>query len=319
MAVERASYEAQRTERRYRAVDPDNRLVARGLEAEWEKALRELETARAELACREQQRPRTLSVNERSRLLALGTDLFKVWQAPTTAPRDRKELLRTLIEEVIIALDKEQRGVHLTLRWRGGTITEIDLTLQRRPAAVRTDEDTVALVRRLAIHYPDAVIAGILNRQERRTAYGHRFAAHLVSSLRRNWDIPRFEPPAVAPQGELMNIKQIAVALGVATSTVHRWLNQGIIAGEQLTPGAPWRIRLTEDLRARVAEEAPDDFLTMYQTMRLLGVSRQTVWQRVKRGEIKALHVRRGRKKGLRLKVIRSQSDLFDQTAQTGV
>src|SRR5262249_43435708 len=78
-------------------------------------------------------------------------------------------------------------------------------------------------------------------------------------------------------------------------------LNQGIIAGEQLTPGAPWRIRLTEDLRARVAEEAPDDFLTMYQTMRLLGVSRQTVWQRVKRGEIKALHVRRGRKKGLRL------------------
>ena len=100
------------------------------------------------------------------------------------------------------------------------------------------------------------MISGILNRQERRTAYGHRFTAHLVSSLRRNWDIPRFEPPAVAPQGELMNIKQIAAALGVATSTVHRWLNQGIIAGEQLTPGAPWRIRLTNDLRARVAEEA---------------------------------------------------------------
>ena len=319
LAVERASYEAQRTERRYRAVDPDNRLVARGLEAEWEKALRELETAKVELARREQQRPRTLSVDERNRLLALGTDLFKVWQASTTAPRDKKELLRTLLEEVIIALDKEQRRVHLTLRWRGGTIIEIDLNLQRRPAAVRTDEDTVALVRRLAIHYPDAVIAGILNRQERRTAYGHRFTAHLVSSLRRNWDIPRFEPPAVALQGELMNIKQIAAALGVATSTVHRWLNEGIIAGEQLTPGAPWRIRLTDDLRDRVAEEAPDDFLTMYQTMRLLGVSRQTVWQRVKRGEIKALHVRRGRKKGLRLKVIRSQSDLFDQTAQAGV
>jgi len=82
-------------------------------------------------------------------LLALGTDLFKVWQAPTTAPRDKKELLRTLIEEVIITLDKEQRRLHLTLRWRGGTLIEIDLTLQRRPAAVRTDEDTVALVRRL--------------------------------------------------------------------------------------------------------------------------------------------------------------------------
>jgi hypothetical protein len=103
-----------------------------------------LETAKAELARREQQRPRTLSVDERNRLLALGTDLFKVWQAPTTAPRDKKELLRTLLEEVIIALDKEQHRVHLTLRWRGGTIIEIDLNLQRRPAAVRTDEDTVA-------------------------------------------------------------------------------------------------------------------------------------------------------------------------------
>src|ERR1700704_6457394 len=200
LAVERASYEAQRAERRYRAIDPDNRLVARGLEAEWEKALRELETAKAELASREQLRPKTLTQDERCRLLALGSDLFKAWQAPATSARDKKELLRTLLEEVIIAIDKEQHRVHLTLRWRGGTIIEIDLNLQRRPAAVRTDEDTVALVRRLAIHYPDAVIAGILNRQERRTAYGHRFTAHLVSSLRRNWDIPRFEPPAVAPQ-----------------------------------------------------------------------------------------------------------------------
>jgi excisionase family DNA binding protein len=158
-------------------------------------------------------------------------------------------------------------------------------------------------------------LPAFLNRQERRTAYGHRFTANLVGSLRRSWDIPRFELPAVPPQGELMSIKQAATALGVATSTVHRWLNEGIIAGEQLTFGAPWRIRLTDDLRDRVAEEAPDDFLTMYQTMRMLGVSRQTVWQRVKRGEIKALHVRRGRKKGLRLKVIRSHPDLFEQIA----
>ena len=108
---------------------------------------------------------------------------------------------------------------------------------------------------------------------------------------------------------------QIADALGVASSTIHRWLNDGIIAGEQLTPGAPWRIRLTDDLRARVAEEAPEGYLTMYQAMRQLGVSRQTVWQRVKRGEIKAIHVRCGRKKGLRLKLIYSQPDLFSQAS----
>src|SRR6516225_2836936 len=82
LTVERASYETQRAERRYRAVDPDNRLVARGLEAEWEKALRELDRAKAELAHREALRPKTLSANERCRLLALGTDLSTVWRAP---------------------------------------------------------------------------------------------------------------------------------------------------------------------------------------------------------------------------------------------
>ena len=314
LAVERAGYDAQCAERRYRTVDPDNRLVARGIEAEWEKYLRELEKAKAELARREQLRPRTLSVDERIRLLALGADLFKAWQAPTTSPRDKKELLRTLLEEVIITVHKDERRAHLTLRWRGGALTDIDLDLPRtRPAIVRTDEDTIALVRRLAAHYPDAVIAGILNRQDRKSAYGHRFTANLVGNLRRHWSIPCFERPTSPPEGELLTIKQTATALGVATSTIHRWLNDGIIAGEQLTYGAPWRIRLTDDLRARVAEEAPDGCLTMYQTMRLLGVSRQTVWQHVKRGEIEAVHVRRGRKKGLRLKLIRSQPDLFEQ------
>src|SRR6201997_436290 len=315
LTVERASYEAQRAERRYRAVDPDNRLVARGLEAEWEKALRKLDRAKAELAHREALRPKTLSANERCRLLALGTDLSTVWQAPTTLPRDKKELLRSILEEVIITVRKEQHRAHLTLRWRGGALTEIDLDLPRRRAAVRTDEDTIALLRRLATHYPDAVIAGILNRQERRTAYGHRFTANLVSGLRRKWNIARFERPADPPDGELMNVTQIADTLGVAASTIHRWLNDGIIAGEQITPGAPWRIRLTDDLRDRVAEEVPQGYLTMYQTMRLLGVSRQTILQRVKRGEIQAIHVKQGRKKGLRLKVIRTQTDLFNQTS----
>jgi DNA invertase Pin-like site-specific DNA recombinase/predicted DNA-binding transcriptional regulator AlpA len=314
LAVERASYEAQRAERRYRAVDPDNRLVARGIEADWENCLRELDTAKTELARREQLRPRTLRPDERIRLLAFGTDLRKAWQSPTTSPRDKKELLRTLLEEVIVTVLKDERRAHLTLRWRGGALTDIDIDLPRpHPAIVRTDEDTIALVRRLAAHYPDAVIAGILNRQQRKSAYGHRFTANLVGNLRRHWNIPCFERPTNPLEGELLTISQTAATLGVATSTIHRWLNDGIIAGEQLTYGAPWRIRLTDDLRARVAEEAPDGCLTMYQTMRLLGVSRQTVWQRVKRGEIEAVHVRSGRKKGLRLKLIRSQPDLFEQ------
>ena len=316
LAAERAGYEAQRAERRYRAVDAENRLVARGLESEWEQRLRELEQAKAELARRERERPRALSAEDRRRLLALGADLQTVWEAPTTTARDRKELLRTLLEEVIVTVFKAEQRARLTLRWRGGSLTDIDLDLPRqKPAIVRTDEDTIALVRRLAAHYPDAVIAGILNRQDRKTAYGHRFTANHVGNLRRHWQIPRFEPASTRPKGELLTIKQAAAVLGIATSTAHRWLNDGFIGGEQLTPAAPWRIRLTEDLRARFVDEEPQGSLTMYQAMRLLGVSRQTVLQRVKRGELEAIHVKLGKKKGLRIKALSAQPTLFDLTS----
>jgi predicted DNA-binding transcriptional regulator AlpA len=89
------------------------------------------------------------------------------------------------------------------------------------------------------------------------------------------------DPTLPRPDGELLTINQAAPVLGIATSTVHRWLNDGFIAGAQLTPAAPWRIRLTEDLRARFVDEEPQGYLTMYQAMRLLSVSRQTVLQRV--------------------------------------
>src|SRR5207302_2876498 len=124
----------------------------------------------------------------RDRLLAIGADLATVWHAATTMPRDRKELLQTLLEEVIIKVERDKAAAHLTLRWKGGALNEIDLTLPRsRPATVRTDEDTIALLHRLAAHYPDGVIAGVLNRQERATAYGHRFTAGRVGKLRRHW------------------------------------------------------------------------------------------------------------------------------------
>jgi hypothetical protein len=316
LGVERASYEANRAERRYHAVDPDNRLVARGLERELEERLSAVEAAKAELARRERERPRALSQEERDHLLALGPDLALVWHAATTTPRDRKELLRALLEEVIIKVERDKAAAHLTLRWKGGALSEIDLVLPRsRPATIRTDEDTIALLRRLAVHYPDTVIAGILNRQRRTTAYGHRFEAGRVGNLRRHWDIPCFEPKAEQTEGELLTIKKAAIVLAVAPSTIHRLLSDGIIAGEQLTPGAPWRIRLTDDLMARFKGDANEDFMPMREAMRALGVSRQTVLQRVKRGELEAVHVLRGKQKGLRIKVIAQQSELFDRTS----
>jgi len=97
LQVERARYEAERAERQFKAVEPENRLVARGLETEWEKRLRDLASADAELARREQQRPRTLTLEQRETIAALGDDLERVWSASTTTARDRKELLNTLV------------------------------------------------------------------------------------------------------------------------------------------------------------------------------------------------------------------------------
>ncbi|MDP9136375.1 MAG: recombinase family protein, partial [Actinomycetota bacterium] len=311
LQAERARYEAERAERRYRQVEPEHRLVARGLERDWEQALTAVAAAEAELALREHQRPRTLTPTEREQLLALGTDLGRVWSAPTTTDRDRKQLLRCLIEEVILDVVREQRRATLTVRWQGGALTELVVPLPRHQPSIRTDEDTIALLERLAAHYPDATIAGILNRQGRRSATGERFTAIIVGGLRRYRRIPAHQPPAEPPDGELLPIAKAAETLGIAPSTLHRWLGDGFIAGEQDTPGAPWRIRVNDELRALFVEDAPAGFVPIVDAMRALGVSRQTVLQRVKRGELEAIHVRRGRRKGLRIRVP-ADKGLFD-------
>ncbi len=129
--VEQARYQAARAERRYQAVNPENRLVARGLETVWERALQAQAGAEAELARREKARPATLTGPERSAILALGDDLGQVWHAPTTTDKDRKQLLRTLLDEVAITVhrdpvkgtvvpDRRQREMLPCGRWAGG-------------------------------------------------------------------------------------------------------------------------------------------------------------------------------------------------------
>ncbi len=314
LQVERARYQAERAERRYRQVEPEHRLVARGLERDWENALQELANAGAELALREQQRPRALTDDERERLLQLGADLGRVWSAPTTTDRDRKQLIRCLIEDVTIDVCREERRAQLTIRWRGGAITELAVPLPRHQPTIRTDEDTIELIRRLAVHYDDGRIAGILNRQGRRSARGERFTAIIVGGLRRYRAIPAHQPPAEPPDGELLPVGKAADELGVAASTLHRWLQAGFIRGEQDTPGAPWRIRVNDQLRALFVEHAPAGYVPIVDAMRTLGVSRQTVLQRVKRGELDALHVRNGRRKGLRIRIPEPETALFDTT-----
>ena len=313
LAVERTRYEAERAERRYRKVEPENRLVARGLETEWEARLRELAAAEAELHRREASQKRTLTPEQLTKLRLVGAGLQQVWGAPATTDRDRKELLHTLLEEAIIAVHRSEQRAQRTLRWRGGTVTALKVSLPRSQyRGIRTDEDTIDLLRRLAAHYSDDLIAGILNRQGRRTATGERFTAAHVGSLRRYRDIPRFQPPEEIPNGERVCVRKAAAILGLAPSTLLRWLDDGFLAGEQITPGAPWQIRMTEELKARFVNEAPPDYLPMREAIKKLGVSRQTVLQRVKRGELAAVHVGGGKRKGLRIKVIDTNPGLFE-------
>jgi hypothetical protein len=192
-------------------------------------------------------------------------------------------------------------------------ITKLEVRLKSyQGQGPKTDEDTMSLLCRLAAYYPDDIIAGILNRQKRKPAYGGQFTAGHVGSLRRYHKIPRFEPPSESPGGEVLPIQKAAKILGVAASTLHRWLNAGLVAGEQLTPGAPWRIRIKEELRNLFVDNAPPDYVPVVDAMRRLGVSRQTVWQRVKSGEFEALHVRQGQRKGLRIRVVAHPGGLFD-------
>jgi hypothetical protein len=317
--VEAARYTAGRAERRHAAVDPDNRLVARGLETAWEKALTGLAAAEAELARRQQARPKTLSQAERAAVLALGDDLGDdlgaVWDAPSTTDRDRKQLLRTLIEDVAVAVHRDDDNGHadLVVRWKGGALAELTVPVRPRTRQVlRTDEDTVELVRRLAVHYPDAKIAGILSRQHRLTARGLSFTASRVSSLRTNWKIPRYQPGDAGPaEGALLNVSAAARQLGIAPSTLLRWLDDGFVAGEQDTPGAPWRIRLAGELRGMLTPSAPAGWVPLGYATQALGISRQAVLQKVNRGQLRAVLTSTGRRKGQRIELPAPQKTLF--------
>jgi predicted site-specific integrase-resolvase len=110
----------------------------------------------------------------------------------------------------------------------------------------------------------------------------------------------------------VVSITRAENLLGVSRVTLYRWLNDGFIHGDQLTPGGPWHIRITDDLRRRIVGEVPDGWLNLDQAAKALGVARQTVLHKVQRGDLEAVHVNRGRRKGLRIKVNAAGAGLFD-------
>ena len=111
----------------------------------------------------------------------------------------------------------------------------------------------------------------------------------------------------------MVSISKAAAELGVGISTIYRWIADGFIPGEQAAAGAPWRIRLTSEIRAKVTGQAPDGWLPLNQAAAAPGVARQTVLHKVQRGELAAVHVRHGRRSGLRIQVKPDQPGLFEK------
>jgi len=322
-ALERARYEAGRALRQYDNIEPENRLVARTLEAVLEDKLTAVRTAENQLAAQRARRPVTLTQEETAWITTAGADLRAIFGAPATTNAQRKELIRAVITEVTVTApdnggDDTARTCQVQIIWQGGASTGLQMPI---PASGRhsrvTSEDTLDLIRRLASRYDDTTIAQILSQQNRRTATGLPFRKTHVRALRARHGIPGYQaPPANVTPGcqdaTVVSITEAARQLGVSSATIYRWLRDGFVTGEQLTPGAPWQIRINQQLRDMVRPQAPDGWLPLSQAAARLGVARQTVLNKVQRGELNAIYLTRGRRKGLRIQAGHGQAGLFD-------
>jgi len=121
--LERATQEVQRAERQYHAVEPENRLAARSLERRWEEALRTQCALQEEYDRFLQDRPRQLSEDERSRIQALAGDIPSLWHSPQTSAADRKEIVRLLVERVVVHVRADSERGEVEIAWRGGLTT----------------------------------------------------------------------------------------------------------------------------------------------------------------------------------------------------
>jgi excisionase family DNA binding protein len=316
LAAERARFAADRARRQFDAVEPENRLVARTLERALEEALGAQRQAEAELAAQRLRQPTKLSEAETAWLERGGADVRAVFDAPSTTWRERKQLLRAVVAEVSLIVRSDDREADITITWEGRATTSFVLQLNKTGGHFRaTDEDTVDLVRRLAERYDDKTIAAILSKQRRRTSTGLPFTKPRVASLRVSRGIPAFQAPVVTSSehdGEVVSFAEASEILHVSRVTLYRWLAAGFIEGEQLTPGGPWHIRITDELRARISPKAPEGWVSLDQAAKILGVARQTVLHKVQRGELRAVQVTQGRRKGLRIEVNGVGPGLFD-------
>ena len=238
--VDRARHAAEAARRRYLAVDPDNRLVAANLEADWNEALRTLTRAQEDYE-RQTAQAAPLGAEDKARIAALASDFPALWSDPRTPQRERKRMVRLLVEDVTL-VRAEDIAVHI--RFRGGQTETLHVAVGlTAPEAQRTPAGVVAEVDRLLDDHTEGGVADALNRAGIRSGTGQRFHAGMVNHIRRNHGLTD-RRQRLAARG-LVDLDEAAARMGVCTTTVKDWHHEGRIEGEAaqrqgraLLPGA---------------------------------------------------------------------------------
>lgn len=239
LSLKEARYVADRARRQYDAVEPENRLVAEELERRWNAAMGRV----AELERRQEEAETKRAVKSDMFLANLGNlaaDLEGVWFDPVTDRRLKKRILRTVIEEVVVDVDRGTGMIQAILHWKGGIHTEIDVPYRRRGQnSLHTAPEVVGAIKALALVCNDLEIAGYLNRNGLKTGQGNRWIAERVRSARSHHQIAG--PASTGDQRrEWLTLTEAAALLNVAGSTVRHAIERGTIKALHPVADGPW-------------------------------------------------------------------------------
>jgi hypothetical protein len=226
--VERARQEAEPARRRYMRVDPDNRLVADSLEAEWNMRLRELREAEK---CYEKERKKdheVLTDQMQDKIRSLTHDFAGLWNDPQVAQREKKRIARLLIEDVTLRREPKQYKVHV--RFRAGTSRTLVLPRPKFPWETwTTDPEVVKRIDCLLDHHTNNQVASILNAERYQSGHGKNFDGYRISRLRRAYGMKsRYER---LREAGLLSREELAALQGVNRATISKWREKGRIKG----------------------------------------------------------------------------------------
>jgi DNA invertase Pin-like site-specific DNA recombinase len=225
--VDRARYEVQLAERRYMRVDPDHRLVADALEADWNEKLRTLKEFQEEYERQCQADRCVLDAEHRKRILALTTDFPKLWASPNTTARDRKRIVRLMLEDVTLIKDKE---ITAHLRFKGGATRTITLPRAVTAAEMRkTRPEIVAEIDRLLELHTTGEIANILNKRGLSSGTNQAFTGNMVIGILQRYGL-KARRDRLREAG-LLTQQEVADILGVSQGTVSRRYKRALIKG----------------------------------------------------------------------------------------